>query len=321
MIKSSMEQMNWMNCYKENNIIIKHFKERGVFVTSKCFHQLKNYYPEIFILKKIGFIGYGSMGRVIINGFLFSKALKPDEVVISTRTESKLYDLKNNYPEIEISQDNCTTASKSNLLFLLVGTADVKDVLEEINEFTSEKTHIVYISAALTMDNVSGVFKGKITKVMPSLTSEVLEGVSLINHNPAVNNEEGEYINTLFSSIGDVKIIDESDFDVGADITSCSPAFIARICMEFARIASNNSGFSIDETEEMIIKTFYGTSKLLYEKNMSFENLISSVATKGGITEAGLKVLDDEIPGIFNKLFITTIKKHEIIKRELKEEY
>ncbi len=272
-------------------------------------------------MKKIGFIGYGSMGKVIINGFLFSRALKQDEVIISTRTESKLDELKNDYPEIEIVSDNCITASKSNLLFLLVGTSDVKDVLEEINEFRSENTHIVYISAALTMENIEGVFNGKITKVMPSVTSQVLEGVSLICHNPAVTNNEAEHINALFSSIGEVKIIDEVDFDVGADIKSCSPAFMARICMEFANTASNHSGFSREETEEMVIKTLYGTSKLLYEKNMGFEHLISSVATEGGITEAGLKVIEAEIPEIFNKLFSTTIKKHEIIKRELKEHY
>ena len=31
----------------------------------------------------------------------------------------------------------------------------------------------------------------------------------------------------------------------------------------------------MEETEEMVIKTFYGTSKLLYENKISLENLIS----------------------------------------------
>jgi pyrroline-5-carboxylate reductase len=164
---------------------------------------------------------------------------------------------------------------KSDLLFLMVGTSDVKKVLVEINEFTSKNTHIVYISAALTIENVNRIFKGKISKAMPSLTSKVLEGVTLICHNSAVTKTEGEYLNSLFNSIGIFKVIDEQDFDVGADITSCSPAFIAQIFMEFAKTASMNSGFSIEETEEMVIKTLYGTSKLLSDGNMGFENLIS----------------------------------------------
>ena len=272
-------------------------------------------------MKKIGFIGYGSMGKVILNGFLLSGILKPYEVVISTRTGSKLDNLKDKYPELEIAPNNTVTSIKSNLLFLMVGTSDVKNVLEEINEFTSENTHLVYISAALTIEAVNGIFKGKISKAMPSLTSKVLEGVTLICHNSAVTKPEAEYLNSIFNSIGVSKIINEEDFDVGADITSCSPAFFAQIFREFAKTASKNSGFSIEETEEMVIRTLYGTSKLLYDEKMNFEKLISSVATKGGITEEGLKVLEEEIPVTFKKLFSTTIKKHDKIKSELKEHY
>ena len=271
-------------------------------------------------MKKIGFIGYGSMGKVILEGFLLSGVIKPYEVIISSRTISKLDHLKNEYPDIEIADNNIDISKKSNLIFLMVGTSDIKDVIEEIKEFTSENTHLVYISAGLTMDNVSGIFNGKITKVMPSLTSKVHEGVTLICHNSDVTEAEGEYLNSLFNSIGTAKVINEQDFDVGADITSCSPAFIAKIFMEFAKTASMNSGFSIEETEEMVIKTLYGTSKLLSE-GMGFQNLIALVATKGGITEEGVKVLDDDIPSTFNKLFSTTIKKHNTIKSELKEHY
>ena len=41
--------------------------------------------------------------------------------------------------------------------------------------------------------------------------------------------------------------------------------------MEFAKTASMNSGFSIEETEEMVIKTLYGTSKLLSMKVWAFK--------------------------------------------------
>ncbi len=71
-------------------------------------------------MKKIGFIGYGNMVRVILDGFLLSGVLKPYEVVLSTRTRSKLNDLKETYPEIEIAYDNSSIVLKSNLLFYLL---------------------------------------------------------------------------------------------------------------------------------------------------------------------------------------------------------
>ena len=61
------------------------------------------------------------------------------------------------------------------------------------------------------MENVYGIFNGKITKFMPSLTSQVFEGVTLICHNSAVTTAEAKYINTLFKAIGEFKIIDEQE--------------------------------------------------------------------------------------------------------------
>lgn len=272
-------------------------------------------------MKKIGFIGYGSMGSVILNGFLDSGMLKPFNITVSTRTRSKLTEFEKNYPEVEIAQDNIQTAQNSDIIFLFTGTSDVKKVIEEIKTYLSEKTHLVYISAALGMDMVGTIFDGKITKVIPSVTSEVHEGVSLICHNKSVSIEESDFVDNLFRTVGDVKIVEEADLDVGADITSCSPAFIAKIFQEFSIEASNNSTFSREEAEKMIISTLYGTSKLLYEKGYGIDDLISAVATKGGITEEGVKILDSELPELFNKLFKTTIKKHQIIRKELKEQY
>ncbi len=60
------------------------------------------------------------MVRVILDGFLLSGVLKPYEVVLSTRTRSKLNDLKETYPEIEIAYDNSSIVLKSNLLFYLL---------------------------------------------------------------------------------------------------------------------------------------------------------------------------------------------------------
>ena len=63
-------------------------------------------------MKKIGFIGYGSMGKVILEGFLLSGIIKPYEVIISNRTISKLDNLKNEYPDIEIADNNIVTSNE-----------------------------------------------------------------------------------------------------------------------------------------------------------------------------------------------------------------
>jgi pyrroline-5-carboxylate reductase len=97
-------------------------------------------------------------------------------------------------------------------------------------------------------------------------------------------------------------MMDEEDLEFGSDLTSCSPAFIAEIFSKFAEMGLKNSNFTKEEVEDMVIKTLYGTAKLLHEKNMHFEDVISRVETPGGITEEGIKILDKELPKTFNEL-------------------
>ncbi|MDP3065314.1 MAG: pyrroline-5-carboxylate reductase dimerization domain-containing protein [Methanobacteriaceae archaeon] len=270
-------------------------------------------------MKKIGFIGYGSMGNMLIQGFLFSGAVNPEKVVVSTRTISKLTPLKKSYPPIEITQKNKDLALKCSKIFLFVNTGEVKTVLDDIKSNLDENNHIIYIAAGLSMKNIESQFKGKVSKVIPSLTSEVKEGVSLVCHNQQVGQKDAGFVESLFNKIGNVKVINEKDLEVVSDLTSCAPAFIALIFQEFARAGYDNSDLTRKEAEDLVVKTLLGTSKLLFE--MSPEDLMSRVATRGGITEEGLKVLRNKLPSLFQELFQVTLQKHDHIKELLDEEY
>jgi pyrroline-5-carboxylate reductase len=266
-------------------------------------------------MEKIGFIGYGSMGSMIIRSILSSNVLAPNEMIVSTRTESRLKDLKKLYPEIEIT-DNTDLAQKCHKIFLFVGTGDVKEVIEEIRGHLMEDVHIIYISAGLTLCDINTVFPGKLSKVIPSITSEVGEGVSLVCHSPNVAHEDVDFVDKIFGALGDVKVVDEADLEVATNLTSCSPAFIAVILRKFAEAGSKVSGISNQEAEDMVLKTFYGTSKLLYEDEMTVEEIVSRVATPGGITEEGLNGLERDLPRVFDELFKTTLSKHEVLKKQ-----
>lgn len=74
-----------------------------------------------------------------------------------------------------------------------------------------------------------------------------------------------------------------------------------------------------EEIREMIIYTLYGTAKLFIDKNMSFDNVIERAATKGGITEEGVKVLRDKLPSVFDELFEKTMEKRNKIKEKAEE--
>jgi len=272
-------------------------------------------------MEKIGFIGYGAMGSMIIRRILSSGVLKESDLILTTRTIPKLKDLEKSYPEVEIAPDNITVARKSRKLFLFVNTGMVKKVLEEIKDHLSLNTHIIYIAAGLTMGNVGKIFPGKISKVIPSLTSEVNEGISLVAHNLQVEEEDTKFVEETFKVMGKVKIVEEDQFALGANLTSSAPAFISFILMKFTESALKKGGFTRKDAEEMVIETLYGTAKLLHSTDLTLQDVLTRVATRGGITEEGLDVLDHELPSVFDELFESTLEKYENLETELDKEY
>lgn len=224
----------------------------------------------------------------------------------------------NRYPEVKILEENSQVASTVDCLFICVKPLEVENILYEIRDTLSKHTHLISIAGCVTLNNIAAIFNGKVTKVIPTLTSEVKEGISLVCHNEQVDQKNKFFIERLFNSISKVKVISENDFELGADLTSCAPGLIASIFSEFVKEATkHSSNISYQDAEDMVISTLYGTAKLLFEKEMRFDEMINRVATKGGITEEGVKVFEARLPEVFNELFKVTLAKHEIVKDQI----
>ncbi len=272
-------------------------------------------------MNKVGFIGYGHMGSILLKSLLKTEAIQPSQVIISTHTKAKLDGLKAMYPDIEIAENNLEVAQKSSTLFLCVGTYQVKPVLVEIKDALHGKLHLVIISGGLEITSVEREFDGPISKIMPTLIAEVQEGVTLVCHNSKVSAAEKTHLVEILSKIGEVKAIAEPFFEVGADFTSCAPGLLASICDQFVQAGIKQADFTYEEASEMLLRTLFGTAKLLLQNKEDFQTLTRRVATKGGATEGGVAVLEANLPNVFEKVFEATLERHEARKQKTREQF
>lgn len=270
---------------------------------------------------KIGFVGFGNMGSTMIRALLRAGAISENNVMIFTRTKEKLKSFMEDYPNAEIAKSLSDLCSKCERVFICTGTKEVKSVLIELINYLSDNAHIITIAGTLEMRCLESIFKGRITKIMPTMISEVQEGVTLVYHNQKALIEDKKFIKKAFKKIGVIKEIREEQFDLAADLTSCSPAFYAAILNNLIETAKKHGDFKADELNDLILPTFYGTAKLLFETKTDFDELISKVATKGGISEEGVKILDRDLPKIFDELFNVTLTKRKNTKKQMREQY
>jgi pyrroline-5-carboxylate reductase len=276
---------------------------------------------ENIIMDKVGFIGHGHMGSVMLNSLLSAKAIQPEQVVISTRTKTKLDGLKARYPAVEIAANNQEVAEKSLRLFVCVGTFQVKDVLAEIRDVFSVDHHLGIISGGLEIVSVERMFEGAVSKVMPTIISEVHQGVTLVCSNSKVKKVERDWLCEIFGKIGQVKTIQEHQFEIGADFTSCMPGLFAAMCDQFIKAGVRKGDLTYEEASEMLLYTLGGTIELLRQKGESFKGLIHRVATKGGATEGGVAVLETRLPEVFEEVLSVTLQRHEARMEKTRQQF
>jgi pyrroline-5-carboxylate reductase len=268
------------------------------------------------------FIGLGSMGNMLVGGFIESGGLTPSDIIVANRTKKKLDDASMRWPGIHIAASNAEAASAARHVFICVRPLDVKAVLEEIRPSLSTDAHIVSIAGTVPVEGIESLTGCAATKVGPAVTSEVRAGVSLVCHGGKVRPDDAAFTEGLLRRIGVVKVLPERDYELAIELTSCMPGFIASIFQEVTESAMRHTQtLSRADAEEMVLKTLLGTARLLTERNMSFDEAITRVATPGGITEEGVRVLRSKLPQALDEMFDRTLEKRRIAKKKAESQY
>jgi pyrroline-5-carboxylate reductase len=269
--------------------------------------------------KRVGIIGYGSMGSMLLDGLCESEIMRPSLLCVSTKTKEKILHLKSK--GIAVCESNEETAEKSDLLFLCVRPLEFKELLTEIKPALNPEKHVVSIAGSLTIKNIETVHGGKISRVIPTFVSAIREGVTLVCHNTKVLESDKDMLVRLLSGISTVRTIPEEEFELISQLTSCAPGIFAEIFKEYVEAAARYTAIDRKQLSYFVIETLFGTAKLLKNGTPDFDEIVRRVATKGGATEAGVEVLHGNLPSIFGEMFQKTLERQNMRKKKLDEQF
>ena len=265
---------------------------------------------------KVGIIGYGSMGKMLLWKFSGS-GIKKEDLYVANRTSEKLEEAK----DIALISSNKETAGNSDIVFVCVRPVDLKDVLSEIGPELKSDALLVTLNGSITFDMIEKVVDHKTAKVIPSLTAEIDRSQTIVCYNVKVADEDKKDLESLLKTIGDVIELPENEVGMGSELVSCMPGFIASIFDVICNSAQKHTEISREQIVSMVLKTMSATGDLMLEKGMSFEDTVSRVATKGGITEEGTKVIYDMFPQAADMMFEKTLEKRKLTAQKAKDSF
>jgi len=260
---------------------------------------------------RVAIIGYGSMGKMLLEKIISSKLIPEVNIYVSNRTFEKIEVLKKKYT-VNICRTNAEAAENADVIFVCVRPADIKTVLEELVTVMDADKHIISLNGSIKFDQLEKICTGnKISKVIPSVTAEVNESQTLVCHNSKVNIKDKNELSKILESFGNVIELPEEEMGMGAELVSCMPGFTAAIFNEIKKGAQKHTKIEGNKIVTMLANTMIGTGRLIIENKMTFEEVIERVATKGGITEEGTKVIEKEFPNVAAEMFDKTLEKRK----------
>lgn len=267
------------------------------------------------LMMDIGVIGYGSMGKMLLDRFMDSVSYN---LYVANRTQEKLAGIGK---PVTVCHSNAELAFCADIIFLCVRLSDMKAVLEEIRPVLKDSSLIVSLNGSVTFDQLGKIVRHKTAKAIPSVTAEIGKSQTLVCFNDLVRAADQKALKQLLALIGDVIELPEKEMGMGSELVSCMPGFIASIFDVICKEARKHTDIPEDQIIQMILNTLCATGELMLEKKMSFDDVVFRVATKGGITEEGTRVIYDRFPEIANQLFKKTLEKRRLTVENAEERF
>ncbi len=250
--------------------------------------------------EKIGIIGFGNMGSAIAE-----RIKNKYQVYVLDKDKNKTKDLSG----IKVAMGYADLLNNIDAVLLAIKPQDFGSALKEIRDCASGKL-IISIAAGITTDYIEkNLPKTRVIRVMPNIGAKIGDAESSLCAGKTATQADRQQAKELFNCIGQTWEVPEKMIDAATAICGSGPAYIF-YDMEKNHIDSNGVGEEVKkkyindleiaaervgfdpEIASKFAAAVTGTSiNLINQTGLSPRELRELVASKGGTTEAALKVL------------------------------
>lgn len=253
-------------------------------------------------MTSIAVIGGGNIGEALISGFIAS-GMAPTDIKVTNRREERGRELEERYG-VQALQDNIQAVDNADVVFLCVKPKGILDMLTEISPALDDNdndTIVVSMAAGLSLPAMEDAVSAgtPVVRVMPNTPMLVRQGMCAIAAGRFTNEDQMTVVADLLRTVGDVRVVAESDMDAVTAMSGSSPAYIYLVA-ESLIDAGVNLGLTRDAAQELAVSAIHGAATMLKESGDDPTTLRAKVSSPAGTTVAALRELEESgIRGAF----------------------
>lgn len=238
-------------------------------------------------MKKVGIIGCGNMGFVLIDSVI--NVVGKHNTFCFDVDKEKLNKVKKVY-KVNTLNSNVELVSCVDVILLAVKPQQMVELLKEIRAYI-KKHLIISIAAGVKVETIQKILgkKVEIVRTMPNLPIKVDCGVTAMCRNRFCSDSNYKLAKKIFECKGIVLEVKEDFMDIITAISGSGPAYIFYISEILQNIAKSlNLPKKI--IPDLVNYTILGAAKMLVQESSSACELKDSVTSKGGTTEQALNI-------------------------------
>jgi pyrroline-5-carboxylate reductase len=241
----------------------------------------------------ITFIGAGNMADALIRGLLARGVRRPGEVLATDVSPERREAMAARHG-IRTSADNAAACEGADWVVLAVKPQVLPDVLKALAGRLSPAARVLSIAAGIRTAKIEDALGGapRVVRAMPNTPALVGRGASALcagRHARPADLDEAE---RLLSAVGLVVRVGEDDMDAVTALSGSGPAYVF-VLVEAMLAAAARMGLEPATARALTRATVAGAAELLAPDDADPSELRRRVTSKGGTTEAALRVLDD----------------------------
>lgn len=259
---------------------------------------------EEIVKRKVGFLGMGQMGTVLMKSFAgyLNQNYKSD-FQVDFNDLFYMYDPIQDKKSLFLSQgfknymcDESEVCGNSKIIFNCVKPDTVPEVIMKTKNEVKRDSLMVSIAAGINIDYMESLYTPdevpKISRIMTNHLCGIHQGGSVYSMNSKCESVDEEILNCFLENVGIVKKIDEKLMNAFTALTGSGPAFVYQFIESLVDAALRN-GIDVPTAREYAIQNVMGAAMFMKaSKDKNPNNIQYIVTTPKGTTIAGLNQLN-----------------------------
>lgn len=233
------------------------------------------------------------MGVTYARAFVRSNIVKKEDLVIVEKHPEKREELKQEgvarlKPEVD------EELKEMEIIIVAVKPQDFKALALDLKKNMRPEQLLISIMAGIKIEFISNLLGHEnVVRAMPNTPAQLGFGITAFTVNKDSSFENISIVDTLLETTGkSIFMKDEALLDAVTALSGSGPAYFYYFVKHMIE-AGKRMGIEEPVAAMLVKQTMLGSFQIMNNSKQTLDEMIKSVASKGGTTEAALKTFDD----------------------------